>query len=153
MEKIKIMRYQINKINCQEAELILNYKELDPEVEAAIAFMEKSQKRLIGKKEGQVIVFSHEEVLYFEKVDDKTFAYTDNNVIQVDMSLYSIEVMLEDDRYFRCSKSMIVNVSKVSKLKSLPSNRIDVTLTNGEHIIISRTYASNFRKLLKGERL
>lgn len=151
MEKIKIMRYQINKINCQEAELILNYKELDPEVEAAIAFMEKSQKRLIGKKEGQVIVFSPEEVLYFEKVDDKTFAYTDNNVIQVDMSLYSIEVMLDDDRYFRCSKSMIVNVSKVSKLKSLPSNRIDVTLTNGEHIIISRTYASNFRKLLKGE--
>ena len=145
------MRYQINKINCQEAELILNYKELDPEVEAAIAFIEKSQKRLIGKKEGQVIVFSPEEVLYFEKVDDKTFAYTDNNVIQVDMSLYSIEVMLEDDRYFRCSKSMIVNVSKVSKLKSLPSNRIDVTLTNGEHIIISRTYASNFRKLLKGE--
>ena len=151
MEKIKIMRYHINKINCQEAELILNYKELDPEVEAAIAFMEKSQKRLIGKKEGQVIVFSPEEVLYFEKVDDKTFAYTDNNVIQVDMSLYSIEVMLDDDRYFRCSKSMIVNVSKVSKLKSLPSNRIDVTLTNGEHIIISRTYASNFRKLLKGE--
>lgn len=145
------MHYQINKINCQEAELILNYKELDPEVEAAIAFMEKSQKRLIGKKEGQVIVFSPEEVLYFEKVDDKTFAYTDNNVIQVDMSLYSIEVMLDDDRYFRCSKSMIVNVSKVSKLKSLPSNRIDVTLTNGEHIIISRTYASNFRKLLKGE--
>ena len=145
------MHYQINKINCQEAELILNYKELDPEVEAAIAFMEKSQKRIIGKKEGQVIVFSPEEVLYFEKVDDKTFAYTDNNVIQVDMSLYSIEVMLDDDRYFRCSKSMIVNVSKVSKLKSLPSNRIDVTLTNGEHIIISRTYASNFRKLLKGE--
>ena len=145
------MHYQINKTNCQEAELILNYKELDPEVEAAIAFMEKSQKRLIGKKEGQVIVFSPEEVLYFEKVDDKTFAYTDNNVIQVDMSLYSIEVMLDDDRYFRCSKSMIVNVSKVSMLKSLPSNRIDVTLTNGEHIIISRTYASNFRKLLKGE--
>lgn len=145
------MRYQINKINCHEPELILNYQELNPEVKAAIAFMEKSQKRLVGKKEGEVIVFSPEEVLYFEKVDDKTFAYTDNNVIQIDMSLYSIEVMLDDARYFRCSKSMIVNVSKVSKLKSLPSNRIDVTLTNGEHIIISRTYASNFRKLLKGE--
>ncbi|MEE1029091.1 MAG: LytTR family DNA-binding domain-containing protein, partial [Agathobacter sp.] len=65
--------------------------------------------------------------------------------------LYSIEIMLDDARYFRCSKSMIVNVSKVSKLKSLPSNRIDVTLTNGEHIIISRTYASDFRRLLKGE--
>lgn len=145
------MRYEINKINCNEPELILNYEELNSEVKAAIAFMEKSQKRLVGKAEGEVLVFSPDEVLYFEKVDEKTFAYTDSDVIQLDMSLYSIEIMLDDARYFRCSKSMIVNVSKVSKLKSLPSNRIDVTLTNGEHIIISRTYASDFRRLLKGE--
>ena len=145
------MRYEINKINCDEPELILNYEELNSEVKAAIAFMEKSQKRLVGKAEGEVLVFSPDEVLYFEKVDEKTFAYTDSDVIQLDMSLYSIEIMLDDARYFRCSKSMIVNVSKVSKLKSLPSNRIDVTLTNGEHIIISRTYASDFRRLLKGE--
>lgn len=145
------MRYEINKINCDEPELILNYEELNSEVKAAIAFMEKSQKRLVGKAEGEVLVFSPEEILYIEKVDEKTFAYTDNSVIQLDMSLYSVEIMLDDARYFRCSKSMIVNVSKVSKLKSLPSNRIDVTLTNGEHIIVSRTYASDFRRLLKGE--
>ena len=145
------MRYKINKINCDEPELILYYEELTSEVKAAIAFMEKSQKRLVGKAEGEVLVFSPDEVLYFEKVDEKTFAYTDGDVIQLDMSLYSIEIKLDDARYFRCSKSMIVNVSKVSKLKSLPSNRIDVTLTNGEHIIISRTYASDFRRLLKGE--
>ena len=148
------MRYEINKINkinCDEPELILYYEELTSEVKAAIAFMEKSQKRLVGKAEGEVLVFSPDQVLYFEKVDEKTFAYTDGDVIQLDMSLYSIEIMLDDARYFRCSKSMIVNVSKVSKLKSLPSNRIDVTLTNGEHIIISRTYASDFRRLLKGE--
>lgn len=145
------MRYKINKINCDEPELILYYEELTSEVKAAIAFMEKSQKRLVGKAEGEVLVFSPDQVLYFEKVDEKTFAYTDGDVIQLDMSLYSIEIMLDDARYFRCSKSMIVNVSKVSKLKSLPSNRIDVTLTNGEHIIISRTYASDFRRLLKGE--
>ena len=142
------MRY---KIYCDEPELILYYEELTSEVKAAIAFMEKSQKRLVGKAEGEVLVFSPDQVLYFEKVDEKTFAYTDGDVIQLDMSLYSIEIMLDDARYFRCSKSMIVNVSKVSKLKSLPSNRIDVTLTNGEHIIISRTYASDFRRLLKGE--
>lgn len=145
------MRYKINKINCDEPELILYYEELTSEVKAVIAFMEKSQKRLVGKAEGEVLVFSPDQVLYFEKVDEKTFAYTDGDVIQLDMSLYSIEIMLDDARYFRCSKSMIVNVSKVSKLKSLPSNRIDVTLTNGEHIIISRTYASDFRRLLKGE--
>lgn len=77
------MRYEINKINCDEPELILNYEELNPEVKAAIAFMEKSQKRLVGKAEGEVLVFSPDQVLYFEKVDEKTFAYTDNSVIQM----------------------------------------------------------------------
>lgn len=87
-----------------------------------------------------------------EKVDNKTFAYTVDNEIQLDLSLHAVEMMLGEESYFRCSKSMILNVNKVERLKSLSSNRIDATLTNGEHIIISRTYASDFRKLLKGDR-
>ena len=63
------MRYKINKINCDEPELILYYEELTSEVKAAIAFMEKSQKRLVGKAEGEVLVFSPDEVLYFEKIN------------------------------------------------------------------------------------
>lgn len=147
------MRYIIHQRNDGEDELILNYQQLNPEVEAVFDFMEKNQQRLSGKKNGETILFSPEEILYVEKVDDKTFAYTADNELQLDMSLYSVELMLHDERYFRCSKSMIVNVSKVKRLKSMSSNRIDATLENGEHIIISRTYASEFRRLLKGERI
>lgn len=146
------MRYTINQINKGEDELILNYKEKNPEVEAVLLFMDKRQRKLIGRKNDETIVVTPEEILYVEKVDNKTFVYTDDNEIQVDMSLYSIELFLDDESYFRCSKSMIINVNKVEKLKSMPSNRIDATLVSGEHIIISRTYASDFRKLLKGER-
>lgn len=147
------MRYIINQISDGDDELILNYRHLNPEVEAVLAFMEKKPQKLLGKIQGETIVFSPEDILYVEKVDDKTFAYTVDHVIQLDMSLYSVELLLDDKRYFRCSKSMIVNVHKVEKLKSMSSNRIDVTLSNGEHIMISRTYASDFRKLLRGERL
>ena len=145
------MRYTINKINKGEDELILNYKEKNPEVEAVLLFMDKRQRKLIGRKNDETTVFTPEEILYIEKVDNKTFVYTDDNEIQVEMSLYSIELFLDDESYFRCSKSMIINVNKVEMLKSMPSNRIDATLVSGEHIIISRTYASDFRKLLKGE--
>lgn len=145
------MRYTINKINKGEDELILNYKEKNPEVEAVLLFMDKRQRKLIGRKNDETIVFAPEEILYIEKVDNKTFVYTDDNEIQVEMSLYSIELFLDDESYFRCSKSMIINVNKVEMLKSMQSNRIDATLVSGEHIIISRTYASDFRKLLKGE--
>lgn len=145
------MRYIVNQIQDGEDELILNYRQMNSEVEAAIAFMEKNQKKLIGKVDGERVVFLPEDILYIEKVDDRTFAYTEDKEIQLDMSLYAIELLLNDERYFRCSKSMIVNINKVKRLKSLSSNRIDATLINGEHVMISRTYASCFRKLLRGE--
>lgn len=145
------MQYQINQRSDGEDELILNYQQMNPEVEAAIAYMEKRQRRLVGKIDGERIIFSPEEILYIEKVDDKTFAYTREKVIQIDMSLSTAMLVLGEASYFRCSKSMIVNVNKVEKLKSLPSNRIDATIAGGEHIVISRTYASDFRRLLRGE--
>ncbi len=146
------MRYTVNQIRSGDDELILNYKQINAEVEAVLAFMEKHQKKLVGKSERETIIFSPQEILYIEKVDEKTFACTMDKVIQLDVSLATAELILDDESYFRCSKSMIVNVNKVEKLKSMPSNRIDATLVSGEHIIISRTYASDFRRLLKGER-
>ncbi len=146
------MRYTINRIKTGEDELILNYQRTNAEVEAVLAFMENQQKKLVGRAEGETIVFFPQEILYIEKVDEKTFAYTMDKVIQLDLSLATAELILDDEKYFRCSKSMIVNVGKVERLRSMPSNRIDATLASGEHIIISRTYAADFRRLLKGER-
>ena len=59
---------------------------------------------------------------------------------------------VKDESFFRCSKSMIINIGKVRALRSLSSNRIDATMEGGEHIMISRRYAVDFRRLLKGER-
>lgn len=146
------MHYTVNQIAEGEDELILNYQQMNPEVEEVLFFMEKHRKKLVGKRDGETIVFSPQDILYVEKVDNRTFAYTVDNEIQLDLSLHAIEMMLGEESYFRCSKSMILNVNRVERLKSLSSNRIDATLTNGEHIIISRTYASDFRKLLKGDR-
>lgn len=147
------MKYYIHQRESGEDELILNYTHENKEVQAVLAFMDKRQKKLVGKSDGESVVFSPEDILYVEKVDEKTFVYTSEDVLQLDMALYALELLLDDVKYFRCSKSMIVNVDKVERLRSLASNRIDATLANGEHIIISRTYASDFRRLLKGENL
>lgn len=120
-----------------------------------LLFMSKGRKKgrhkLMGRTEDGTVIFKPEDILYIEKVDEKTFAYTIDKVIQLDLSLAMAEMVLDDDHFFRCSKSMIINVNHVEKLKSLPSNRIDATMLGGEHIMISRTYASDFRKFLKGE--
>ncbi len=144
------MKYTVEQILQGEDELILKYRERSPEVDHVLQFMNQKQKRLVGRENGEMISFQPEDILYVEYVDEKTFAYTKKHVIQLAQSLTALEGELDDLRYFRCSKSMIVNIDKVERLRSLPSNRIDAMMINGEHIMISRTYASDFRRRLKG---
>lgn len=145
------MKYVVNQITEGEDELILNYKAKSSEVEAILLFMDKKQRKIMGKEGDTKVLVSPEEMLYAESVDNKTFVYTKDKVIQTDSTLAALALFLDDIQYFRCSKSMIVNIDRVARLKSLSSNRIDATLENGEHIMISRTYASEFRKILKGD--
>lgn len=145
------MKFTINKISQGEDEVILNYKEMNDEVSKIVAFFRNDNKRLIGWEDKTQVVIVPEEILYIESVDGRTYAYTEAAVYKINYSLIQMEEILRDINFFRCSKSMIMNIDKVMNLKSLSSNRIDAVMQNGEHIMISRTYASDFRKRLRGE--
>lgn len=146
------MKYRIEKIAEGENEVILRYCRMTPEVERVWNFLHNGQARLMGWKDKTHVVLDIDKILYFESVDGRTYAYTDEDVFAMDVTLNKLEQVLYAINFFRCSKSMIINIDKVQSLKSLPSNRIDSVMCNGEHIIISRTYASDFRKRLKGGR-
>lgn len=145
------MKYTIEQIKQGDDELILRYQNLNQEVEHIMNFMSFAEKKLVGSKDGSQIVVDVKQILYIESVDRKTFVYLEDDVVRVEYTLTQLERMLNSLRFFRCSKSMIMNIDKVKVLDSLASNRIDATMCNGEHIIISRTYASEFRRRLKGE--
>lgn len=145
------MKYTIEQIKQGDDELILRYQNLNQEVENIMNFMSFSEKKLVGTKDGSQIVIDVKQILYIESVDRKTFVYLEDDMVRVEYTLTQLERMLNSVRFFRCSKSMIINIDKVKVLNSLASNRIDATMCNSEHIIISRTYASEFRRRLKGE--
>lgn len=144
------MKYTIRQITEGENEIIFHYHSLTPEVERILHFLNGEQQRLMAWNDKTTVMLEPANILYIESVDGKTFAYTENDVLRLDYTLNRLEQILNDIRFFRCSKSMILNIDKVVSLKSLPSNRIDATMQGGEHIMISRTYASDFRKRLKG---
>ena len=143
------MKYTINHIFTGEDEVIVNYLEMTSQVERIINFIEGENKKLIGWKDKEQKVIDIKAILYIETVDGKTFAYTEEDILRLEYTLSQLEQMLNDINFFRCSKSMIINIDKVGSLRSLPSNRIDAKMVNGEHIMISRTYASDFRRILK----
>ena len=146
------MNIDIQKIIEGEESIVIRYKELSPAVERIIGILEGSDGKLWGRTESGSISIELGDILYLETVDDKLFAYTTDVVARIEGTLVSFMNEVKDETFFRCSKSMIINVGKVRALKSLSSNRIDATMEGGEHIMISRRYAVDFRRLLKGER-
>lgn len=146
------MKIDIKKISEGEESVVIRFKEMTPTINKIINILHNEKTKLWGRIDDENICIDIDEILYLESVDDKVFAYTKENVLRVDGSLNSFMLEIEDETFFRCSKSMIINVNRVISLKSLSSNRIDATMEGGEHIIISRRYAVEFRKLLKGDR-
>ena len=146
------MNIDIEKITAGEESIVIRYKEPNPTVNKIIGILEGSDGKLWGKTDSGSVGIKLEDVLYLESVDDKLFAYTSTDVARLDGSLNSFMNDVADDNFFRCSKSMIINIGKVKALRSLSSNRIDATMEGGEHIMISRRYSVEFRKLLRGGR-
>ena len=146
------MKIDIKQISEGEESVVIRYKDLTPTLGKIISVLNGDDNRLRGKTDEGEVFFTPDEILYLESVDDKVFAYTGDKVIRIEGSLSTFMNEQEDESFFRCSKSMVINVGRVAALKSLSSNRIDATMESGEHIIISRRYASDFRRLLKGDR-
>ena len=143
------MKIDIQKIESGEDEVIVRYREKNQRIQRILDALGAEGSKLFGKKDGETVSVSPGSILYIESVDDKVFAYTKKDVVRLDGSLTTLMQDLTDDRFFSCSKSMIINIEKVDRLKSLSSNRIDATMESGEHILISRTYASEFRRSLR----
>lgn len=144
------MKHSIEFIREGCDEVIIRCREITPAVQRLLDALQSPPARLIGTVNGTQTVIDPAQILYIESVDGRTFVYTQAEVLQVEYTLTQLESLLNTVNFFRCAKSMILNIDKVKALRSLASNRIDATMQGGEHIIISRTYASDFRKRLKG---
>ena len=145
------MKVTLQKISTGSDEVIIKYKKMTEQIEGIINSINKKGAKLVAFKEGQQFSIPPQNVVYLESVDGVTYLYTNMEVYRTNMSLAAAETMYMDEGYFRCSKSMIINIYRIEKLKSESGNRIDAMMDNGEHVIISRRYAKELRTILRGE--
>ncbi len=145
------MKLTMQQITHGEDEIIVKYLKKTPEIERIVSLIRAEDRRLVGWQEKRQIVLEPRNILYFESVDNRTYAYTQEQVYRVDYTLAELELIFTNTGFFRCSKSMILQMNCIKSLRSLSGNRIDAEMENGEHVIISRAYAVAFRRKLKGE--
>lgn len=145
------MKLTLQQITEGQEEVIVRYFERNEEVDSLIRRIEQKNDKILAVNEDRKILITPGDVLYLESVDNAVYVYTENEIGKTSLTLAMAESLYEDEGFFRCSKSMVINIYHISYLKSIPGNRVDVTMDNGEHVIISRRYVKTLRSILKGE--
>lgn len=129
-------------------QVVIKCRQVDDEIMRLKCHIELFDKKLQAKKDNELYFINSSDVLYFESVDNRTFLYTENDVMEVRHRLYELEVILSDKDFIRISKSQIVNINKIRSLKPEFNRTITAALCNGEQLCISRKYVQAFRNML-----
>ena len=143
------MEIEICEIGYDKKEYIkIGCHKVDSNVKEIVNFI-KSRQGSIDVKNGEMkynipIV----DIFYVESVDDRTFIYLSSDCYETAHKLYELEEILNERRFIRISKSVIVNLLKIECVKPALNGRYLCHLKNGEDVIISRKYVPKFKEKL-----
>jgi DNA-binding LytR/AlgR family response regulator len=143
------MKLTIHEIDDQdELEIIVKCKELNDEVIQVLTSIRSLERKVLGTLDGKIHLLVPNDIFYFESVDKKNFAYTKQAVYEVSMRLYQLEELFGEGNFFRATKATILNLDKIKSLNPRLGGRVEVTLENGENMIVSRQYVPRLKEKL-----
>lgn len=131
-----------------EDEIVIRCSSLDDDLMQLIYALKSGRTKINAYSDDGIMQLEPKDIFYFEAVDNKVFACCEKNVYEVREKLYEIEKMYERSDFMRISKSMIADVSKISRINPAFNSRMEAVMKNGEKIIISRQYVPDLKKKL-----
>ena len=142
------MDIQIVEAIRETLKVIIKCRQVNDEVLRLKYHIELFDRKIQAKRNNETYFIDSSDVLYFESVDNRTFLYTANDVMEVKLRLYELETFLSEKDFIRISKSQIVNINKIMALKPELNRTILATMCNGEQLYISRKYVKAIRNVL-----
>lgn len=124
--------------------LELHYDKLDDETKEYISRLDNTFSNIEGTLDDRRISLPVTDVMYFESVDRKTFAYTEKVCVEMRDTLKNLLDNYSEMGFIRISKSSIVNVYKIDHLQGDLNMRVIIFLKNGEKLIMNRGYKKDF---------
>jgi DNA-binding LytR/AlgR family response regulator len=132
----------------KENRIELFYKEMDPDILAIMKYLE-SYDAILGKKDGEMKRISIGEIFYIEVIERKCFAYLEKEVYQIDYNLKSFQERFCNNGFVQIGKSMLVNVFKVSHMRTDINMKMQLIMDNGEMLVLNRAFKTKFISYLK----
>lgn len=146
METMKITIQDIKP--GEEEEIIVRCRNLDEALLRMIRELKIGRGKFTVTDNDKIRQIDAGDIYYFEAVDNKVFLYLEQDVFEVKYKLYEIEAEYENTDFFRASKSVIINLSKVRQFAPDFGGRFEAQMMNGEKLIISRQYVPVLKKRL-----
>lgn len=145
------MRVSIEQIEkSHDEQVVIKCYKVNDEVLSIVNFVKSTNSILAGYIDDRMSQIYLHEIFYVEAVDNRVFAYTKKETYEIKYKLYEFENLYIRKHFFRCSKSLVVNLMKIDNVRPILNGRFSAKLLNGEEIIISRQYASEFKNALLG---
>lgn len=143
------MRVSIRKVlHSEDEQVVLECVAMTKDFEDIRTYALMKGKLIVGYINNVVYQIPLTDILYFEAVGEQIFAYTSEEIYAVKKRLYEIEALYADQKFIRCSKSVIVNLLQIDSFRPALDSRFLAKMKNGEEIIISRMYAKGLKKRL-----
>ena len=148
------MKVILEKVSSPEDErALIKAAEVTEEIRSAMDLLENNCRSISvselsdERPSGETIMLGTDKIYYTESIDKKTFVYTKEKCYGSKLRLYELEETLSSN-FFRCSKSLIVNIRKIRSVKSELNGRMIAELLNGEQLVISRSYVKDLKRKL-----
>ena len=132
----------------EEEQIIIRCRQMSKELFQLIDQLKSQRHTLIGMDGNDIHRIDPSLIYYFEAVDNKVFICCREKVFESRHKLYEIEELFTNSDFLRVSKSVILNLRRVSFLSPGFSGRLEATLDNQEKVIISRQYVPDLKRKL-----
>ncbi|MCR5765674.1 MAG: LytTR family transcriptional regulator DNA-binding domain-containing protein [Treponema sp.] len=138
----------LDKLPEEEDEIVIKCENLDEDIRLLIERIKNHRQKINFQKDAKIVFTEISDILYFESVDDKVFAYTLDDVLETKLKLYQLEEYFLSQDFLRVNKAVIMNLNKVESLSPAFGGRFEAILKNGYKVIISRNYIPALKKKL-----
>ncbi len=138
-----------------EERVDIHYSNMRPVIRQLIDTVNSERPGLSGRPadedldDGEEVLLDLNEIYYLDYIDRKLFAYTSEGVFRLMNTLGACEEMLWNYGFVRVSKSNLINIYKIKKLKPDLNMKVYAFFDNGEKICVNRSYKKSFDDYLQ----
>lgn len=134
----------------KEAVITIRCGMIDDALKSVIDSLQFQMFSVTVTKNGAIRKLSLGEIYYFESVDERTFVYCDHEVYECEYKLYELEERVGGFCFARISKSVIVNIDKITSIRPQLNGRFEAMLDNGERQTVNRHYVNHLKEKFEG---